>query len=191
MADRFDPANEQSPTKLAVLGGKPSIDELLAAIRAANDAQGLGYTEQQLQVSTKNDLIFIARGLGLDVPGLPGADAYPVADITITVQPSNESVADEGDAVFAVSATFAPVDVDGPGSVVLQVSEDDGETWATAEDTTVTNTGSHVNGATVTTWVISATFEAATAMDGNQYRFAFLGRGETVYSDAADLEVTA
>lgn len=66
----FDPANQQSPTKLTVLGGKPSIADLKAAIAAS--PVSAKYPAKFMHTATKNDLIFVCRSEGIAVPGLPG-----------------------------------------------------------------------------------------------------------------------
>lgn len=66
----FDPANQQSPTKLTVLGGKPTIAELKAAI--AGSPVTAKYPASFMMKATKNDLIHVCRVEGIAVAGLPG-----------------------------------------------------------------------------------------------------------------------
>lgn len=66
----FDPANQQSPVKLVVLGGKPTVDELKAAI--SGSAFSARYPADFLRKATKNDLIYVCRQHSIAVPGLPG-----------------------------------------------------------------------------------------------------------------------
>lgn len=66
-----DPANPTSGTKLVVLGGKPTIAELKAAI--AGSAKAANYPAKFMFSATKNDLIYVCRTEGIAVAGLPGA----------------------------------------------------------------------------------------------------------------------
>lgn len=69
MAD-FDPANENSGTKLVVLGGKPTIAQLKTAIQGSGVSAS--YPASFLNAATKNDLIYVCRLHGIAVAGLPG-----------------------------------------------------------------------------------------------------------------------
>lgn len=68
----FDPANQNTvaPGKLVVLGGKPSIAELKAAIAASGVTAR--YPASFMFRATKNDLINICRQHSIAVAGLPG-----------------------------------------------------------------------------------------------------------------------
>ena len=68
----FDPANQNTPaaTRLATLGGKPSIADLKAAI--AGSAFAARYTTDFMMKATKNDLIHVCRVHNIAVAGLPG-----------------------------------------------------------------------------------------------------------------------
>lgn len=66
----FDPANQAHPTKLVVLGGKPTVAELKTAI--AGSSAAAKYTAAWMRTATKNDLIYAARAEGISVAGLPG-----------------------------------------------------------------------------------------------------------------------
>lgn len=67
----FDPANDNAGTKLTVLGGKPSIAALKAAI--GGSAVTASYPAAFMMGATKNDLIHVCRLEGIPVAGLPGA----------------------------------------------------------------------------------------------------------------------
>lgn len=66
----YDPANQAAGTKLVVLGGKPTV----AALRAAITASGVAakYPVSWQRAATKNDLIYVCRAEGIAVAGLPG-----------------------------------------------------------------------------------------------------------------------
>lgn len=66
----FDPANQQSPVKLVVRGGKPTVAELKAAIAAS--PVSAKYPAKFMHTATKNDLISVCRVEGIAVAGLPG-----------------------------------------------------------------------------------------------------------------------
>lgn len=68
----YDPANQNTvaPGKLAVLGGKPTIVELKAAI--AGSGVSAKYPASFMSKATKNDLIYVCRREGIAVAGLPG-----------------------------------------------------------------------------------------------------------------------
>lgn len=66
----YDPANQAAPTKLAVLGGKPTVAELKSAI--AGSSVAANYSAAWMNTATKNDLIYACRTEGIAVAGLPG-----------------------------------------------------------------------------------------------------------------------
>ena len=68
----FDPANQNTTGqgKLAVLGGKPTVAELKAAITGSGFAAR--YPASWMRAATKNDLISVCRIHGIAVAGLPG-----------------------------------------------------------------------------------------------------------------------
>ena len=66
----YDPANQASGTKLVVLGGKPTVAELKAAISGSGVAAK--YPASWMLTASKNDLIYAARAEGISVSGLPG-----------------------------------------------------------------------------------------------------------------------
>lgn len=69
----YDHANQNTvaPGKLTVLGGKPTIAELKAAISGSGVAAK--YPAAAMHRATKNDLIYICRLESIAVAGLPGA----------------------------------------------------------------------------------------------------------------------
>lgn len=69
MAD-YDPANQNGGLRLVVLGGKPTIAQLKAAISGSGVAAK--YPASHMFNCTKNDLIYICRTEGIAVAGLPG-----------------------------------------------------------------------------------------------------------------------
>jgi len=71
MAD-YDPANQNTTGagKLTVLGGKPTIAELKAAI--AGSGVAASYSVAWMYAATKNDLIHVCRVHSIAVAGLPG-----------------------------------------------------------------------------------------------------------------------
>lgn len=68
----YDPANQNTTGagKLTVLGGKPTIAELKAAISGSGFSAR--YPAAFMMSATKNDLISICRIHGIAVAGLPG-----------------------------------------------------------------------------------------------------------------------
>ena len=66
----YDPANQSSPVKLPVLGGKPTVAELKTAI--SGSGVSAKYPAAWMRTATKNDLIYACRTEGISVAGLPG-----------------------------------------------------------------------------------------------------------------------
>ncbi len=66
----FDNANLAAGTKLSVLGGKPTVAELKAAI--AGSAFAARYPASFMHSATKNDLVHVCRTHAIAVAGLPG-----------------------------------------------------------------------------------------------------------------------
>lgn len=66
----YDPANQNAGVRLTVLGGKPTIAELKAAI--AGSAFAATYPAAFMHSATKNDLISVCRLNGIAVADLPG-----------------------------------------------------------------------------------------------------------------------
>ena len=68
----YDPANQNTTGagKLTVLGGKPTIAELKAAIAASGVAAK--YPASYRNTATKNDLVYVCRVENIAVAGLPG-----------------------------------------------------------------------------------------------------------------------
>lgn len=66
----YDPANQNSPTVLVTLGGKPTIAQLKAAI--AGSGVAASYPASFMFTASKNDLIAICRANAIAVAGLPG-----------------------------------------------------------------------------------------------------------------------
>lgn len=69
MAD-YDPANSNPGIRLTVLGGKPTIAQLKAAI--SGSGKSAQYPAAWMMSASKNDLIFACRSEGIAVAGLPG-----------------------------------------------------------------------------------------------------------------------
>jgi len=66
----YDPANLNGGVRLVVLGGKPTIAQLKAAISGSGVAAK--YPTSFMNSATKNDLIGVCRVEGIAVAGLPG-----------------------------------------------------------------------------------------------------------------------
>ncbi len=66
----YDPANSNGGVRLTVLGGKPTIAQLKAAI--AGSGVAAKYPASFMFTATKNDLIYVCRQEGISVAGLPG-----------------------------------------------------------------------------------------------------------------------
>lgn len=66
----YDPANSNGGVRLVVLGGKPTIAQLKAAISGSGVAAK--YPTAYMNSATKNDLISVCRVEGIAVAGLPG-----------------------------------------------------------------------------------------------------------------------
>jgi len=66
----YDPANQNPGTRLVVLGGKPTVAELKAAITGS--AFAARYPARFMHSATKDDLVFVCRTHGIAVAGLPG-----------------------------------------------------------------------------------------------------------------------
>lgn len=66
----YDPANLNGGVRLVVLGGKPTIAQLKAAISGSGVAAK--YPAAWMFSATKNDLISVCRVEGIAVAGLPG-----------------------------------------------------------------------------------------------------------------------
>lgn len=95
-------------------------------------------------------------------------------EITITVQPANQSVTAPAAATFSVTATRTGT---GTLTYLWQVSTDSGSTWSTATGAVATNSSFTVD-------------PTEAAMDGNQYRvLVSLAGADTKTSNAATLTV--